>query len=69
MKEKLKDTQLKAAKATDKPLRLNDGDGLYLIINPNQNKLWRFRYHFNGKENTLSLGKYPHISLKDARDC
>jgi len=31
-------------------------------------KLWRFKYNFNEKENTLSLGKYPEISLSDARD-
>lgn len=46
--------------------RLNDGDGLTLIVRP-EGGWWRFRYSFDGRENRLSLGTYPTVSLADAR--
>lgn len=55
------------AKATGKPRKLTDGDGLHLLVHPNGSKLWRFRYRFNGKENMIALGAFPIISLADAR--
>ncbi len=64
---KLTDTSVKNAKPTDKPRKLMDENGLFLLINPNGSKLWRFRYRFNDKEKLLSLGSYPEISLADAR--
>lgn len=45
-----------------------DGDGLTLAIQPNGSKLWWFRYRFTNKPKTLSLGQYPLISLKEARE-
>ncbi len=61
-------TQVKNKKATDKPLKLSDGRGLFLLIQPNKtNKYWRMAYRFNGKQKTLSLGVYPDVSLEDAR--
>jgi integrase len=65
-KELLKDVTIKYAKPEDKP-RLNDGDGLYLLIKPKGAKWWRFDYTFKGKRKTLSLGVYPATSLTDAR--
>ncbi|MDR2260573.1 MAG: integrase arm-type DNA-binding domain-containing protein [Azoarcus sp.] len=56
-----------AIRAT-KPRKLRDGEGLYLFITPAGGKLWRFDYRFDGKEKTLAFGKYPEVSLKDARD-
>lgn len=47
--------------------KLSDGDGLFLIITE-KTKSWRARYFYMGKEQTLSLGKYPLVSLKDARE-
>lgn len=51
----------------DKPYKLSDGAGLILLVAPNGNKLWRFRYYFAGRENMLALGPYPIVSLADAR--
>lgn len=45
-----------------------DGRGLYLEIAPQGGKWWRFKYRFGGKEKRLSLGVYPDVSLKEARD-
>lgn len=61
-------TAVKNAKAAGKPLKLFDGKGLYLLVNPNGSKWWRFKYRFSGKEKLLSLGVYPDVSLTDARD-
>ena len=66
-KELLKDVSVKNAKPTDKDQRLNDGDGLYVLIKPNGAKWWRFDYTIEGKRKTLSLGVYPDVGLADAR--
>jgi hypothetical protein len=57
-----------SAKPAEKPRKLFDGDGLYLLVNPNGSKWWRFKYRFNGKEKGLSFGVYPAVSLKQARE-
>lgn len=67
MKRKLTDTAAKNAKPKDKPFKLFDGGGLYLLVKPNGSKLWHYKYQFDGKEQNLSIGIYPDISLKDAR--
>jgi integrase len=59
---------IEKTKPRDKPFLLTDGNGLHLLINPNGSKLWRFRYRFGGKQNLLSLGSFPEISLADARE-
>jgi integrase len=64
----LTDITVRNSKASDKTLRLKDERGLYLEVNPKGGKWWRLRYWMNGKENRLSLGVYPDVSLKDARD-
>lgn len=48
--------------------RLYDGGGLFMLIAPNGGKWWRFKYRFNGKENTLSFGTFPEVSLAQARE-
>lgn len=53
--------------AGKKRLKLFDGGGLHLMITETGGKYWRFRYRYQGKDCTLSLGCYPHISLKQAR--
>lgn len=63
---KLKDAELKAAKYQDKPLKLRDGNGLFLHIIPN-GKYWRYDYRYAGKRKTLAIGVYPEVSLKLAR--
>jgi integrase len=64
----LTDTAIKNAKPADKPRKLADEKGLYLLLNPGGGKLWRLKYRFEGKEKLLALGAYPAITLKDARD-
>ena len=64
---KLNDRQIKNAKPAEKPYKLNDGKGLYLFINTSGGKLWRFDFSYNSKRKTLSIGKYPTISLVEAR--
>jgi hypothetical protein len=63
----LTQTAIVKSVAKDKPLKLSDGGGLHLIVQPSGSKLWRFRYRFGGKENMLSLGSFPIITLSAAR--
>ncbi|MBU0593838.1 MAG: integrase arm-type DNA-binding domain-containing protein [Gammaproteobacteria bacterium] len=55
-------------KVTDKSYKMGDSGGLYLEVSPNGGKWWRFKYRFDGKEKRLSLGVYPDVGLKKARD-
>ena len=64
----LTDAAVRNAKATDKTLRLKDERGLYLEISPKGGKWWRLRYWLASKENRLSLGVYPDVTLKEARE-
>jgi len=64
---KLTVAEVKQKRELDKPLKLSDGHGLFLLINPDNKKYWRLAYRFNGKQKTLALGVYPAISLADAR--
>lgn len=59
---------IKNAKPADRPYKKADGHGLTLLIQPDGKKFWRFRYRFAGKEQMLSFGEFPEVSLKDARD-
>lgn len=63
----LTDTAIKNAKPSDKTARMFDGGGMYLEIAPAGGKWWRLKYRYDGKEKRLSLGVYPDVSLKDAR--
>jgi len=65
---KLTDTTIRNAKAGERPIKLFDGDGLYLLVHPSGTRGWRFKYYFNGREKLLSLGPYPEITLKVARE-
>ena len=63
----LTDTKLRALKTKSGPYKVSDHEGLHVLISPNGSKLWRLAYRMNGKQKTLSLGKYPTVSLLDAR--
>jgi len=64
----LSDTAIRRAKPTDKPYKLPDERGLFLLIQPNGSKYWRQKYRFDGKEKSLSHGVYPDVGLKAARE-
>lgn len=59
---------IEKSKPKDRPYKLSDGDGLFLVVQPNGKKYWRLKYHFGPREKTLSIGKYPDVCLADARD-
>jgi integrase len=63
----LTDASIRHIKPATKSVKLYDKDGLYLLANPNGAKWWRFKYRFDGKEKLLSLGVYPDVGLKCAR--
>lgn len=67
-KSELTDTAVKNAKTKDKQWKLSDTKGLFALIHPNGSKYWRMKYRYAGKEKLLSLGVYPDVSLKAARD-
>lgn len=63
----LTDLSIKNLKPGKKLYRVADGGGLCLEITPAGGKLWRWRYYFSGKPQMLALGKYPALSLAEAR--
>lgn len=63
----LSEFAIRKAKSKEKPYRLSDGDGLHLLIQPSGSKAWQLRYRYQGKENILSFGKYPLVTLAEAR--
>ena len=64
----LTDTAIRAAKSAAKPVKLSDEKGLYLEVAPTGGKWWRLKYRFGGKEKRISLGVYPDVGLKLARE-
>lgn len=64
----LTDTAIRNAKPAAKPFKVADGGGLTLLVNPDGSKWWRLRYRISGREKMLSLGVYPDVSLKQARE-
>jgi len=64
----LTDTQIRGAKAVDRPRKLFDSGGLYLHVMPSGGRYWRFNYRFQGKGKTLALGTYPDVLLAKARE-
>lgn len=64
----LSDVEVKNAKAEGKQKTLFDGGGLYLLVKPNGEKGWRFKFRLHGKERLMSFGTYPAVSLAKARD-
>lgn len=64
----LNDLAIRAAKPGPKPIKLSDERGLFLLVQPSGGKLWRLKYRIAGKEKKLSLGRYPDVALKEARE-
>jgi integrase len=63
----LTDLEIKYATLRKRPYKLFDGQGLYLLVQPGGTKLWRLKYHFDGKEKVLNFGKYPEVTAVVAR--
>ncbi|MBN3064383.1 integrase arm-type DNA-binding domain-containing protein [Pectobacterium aquaticum] len=63
----LTDIKVRSAKPEEKPYKLTDGNGMFLLVHTNGSKYWRLRYRSDGKEKTLALGVYPEVSLSEAR--
>jgi integrase len=64
----LSDVACRSIKPREKAFKMSDSLGLYLLITPTGARLWRMKYRFAGKEKTLSLGKYPFVTLQEARE-
>lgn len=63
----LTEVAVRNAKAADKPQKLADGGGMYLLVTPAGSKVWRMKYRFQKKEKSLSFGQYPSVGLAEAR--
>ncbi len=63
----LNDKKVQAAKPKDKPFKLHDSDGLFLVVYPTGKKVWRIKYKLDGKHKEMTLGPYPTLSLAEAR--
>lgn len=63
----LSEMKVRTVKPAEKPQKLFDGGGLFLLVTPTGGKLWNLKYRFDGKEKKLALGAYPHVSLVEAR--
>jgi integrase len=63
----LTDKSVSLAKPHETAHKLADGNGLYLLVNPNGSKLWRWKYRTKGKEKLMALGAYPDVNLTEAR--
>jgi integrase len=64
----LTDTAIRKTKPTDKPYKVADEKGMFLLVAPTGGKLWRMKYRFEGKEKLLSFGTYPDVPLIRARE-
>lgn len=64
----LTDLKVCTAKPRDKAYKLADDKGLYLLINPNGSKYWRFKFRYYGKEKALAIGVYDDVTLAQARE-
>jgi integrase len=59
---------IRNAKSNDKVIKLSAGGGLFLLIKPNGSTWWRLQYRMSGKQKLISVGVYPDVGLKDARE-
>lgn len=63
----LNSTKINSLKPKDKPYKVADAHGLYIDVRPTGAKFWRQKYRFNKREKLLSHGKYPFVTLAEAR--
>ena len=60
--------KIKSAQPSERAYKLADAGGLFLLIQPNGSKLWRYKFRVHGSEGLQALGAFPEVSLSDARD-
>jgi len=58
--------KIRSIKPSDKPFKLTDYHGSYLLVNPGGSHLWYLKYRFNGKESRIALSAYLQVSLSHA---
>ena len=63
----LTDAKIRTLKPSDKPFKVSDSHGLYLLVKPGGSRHWYLKYRISGKESRIALGAYPAISQSDAR--
>lgn len=63
----LTSAKIRTLKPSDKPFKVSDSHGLYLLVKPGGSRHWYLKYRISGKESRIALGTYPAISLSDAR--
>ena len=63
----LSDVNIRKAEIRDKPYKLSDGEGLFVLVKSNGSKIWQQKYHHFGKDRLLSHGIYPDVTLPQAR--
>jgi len=64
----LTDTEIRRSKPAETSYKISDSGGLHLLITPTGGKLWRWKYRFEGAEKLMAFGRYPEVSLSDARE-
>ena len=64
----LNEARIRASRPKEKPYKLFDERGLFMLVTPSGGRLWRLRYRLGGVEKLLTLGAYPDVTLKRARE-
>ena len=64
----LSEVAIRAGKPRERPYHVYDEKGLYLLVKPIGARLWRYKYRHAGIEKLLAIGRYPDVSLREARD-
>ena len=64
----LTEVAIRAARAAQRPYKVSDEKGLYLLVKPTGARLWRYKCRHAGIEKLLAIGRYPDVSLREARD-
>ena len=63
----LTDATIRNLKPREKPYKVSDFEGLFLLVKPTGSRLWHQKYRIDGKEKLLAIGSYPEVSLAQAR--
>jgi hypothetical protein len=67
LKGQLTDLNLRNLSTRDRPYKVSDGNGLYVLVSPTGLRAWRWKYRFASREKVLPLGRYPQVGLAQAR--